>query len=313
MDPTRDSCYEMVTNAPVLPNREVFNTYGEKLGNADLLVRYGFAIDGNEWDRISWDLEELWDDVNEIDNQGTSSWPGRIERVTKYWVDIVEKWSDRWVELFSKSEFVYVNPVGRGVWTTEGGGNEGSMLCMNSDGKITHQMWLYCALLNLDDSSTGSRPEHHLIEDVIEAADLQLELEQEVGSGDDEVYEDVEQVIASRHRLGQGLASQKRGSSKMPAVTGVICKILSLCRAKKGQIGKQEGNLTETGQLGVLADVRHVGCTAHQTHTMLFTQGIPEDMTRTRLAISQAMSERSILDCCEANWSELERVSQFLT
>lgn len=40
---------EMVTNMVVAPGNEVFNTYGEGLGNAELLLRYGFTLaDGNE-------------------------------------------------------------------------------------------------------------------------------------------------------------------------------------------------------------------------------------------------------------------------
>lgn len=50
---------EMMANASVPPFTEVFNTYGEYLTNAQLLVRYGFALDGNDNDIISWGLREL--------------------------------------------------------------------------------------------------------------------------------------------------------------------------------------------------------------------------------------------------------------
>ncbi|KAI5121514.1 hypothetical protein M0805_006551 [Coniferiporia weirii] len=53
-----DTC-DMVTNAHVPPFVEVFNTYGEYLTNAQLLVRYGFVLDSNENDIISWDVETL--------------------------------------------------------------------------------------------------------------------------------------------------------------------------------------------------------------------------------------------------------------
>lgn len=55
---TPNTC-EMVTNAPVIPFGEVWNTYGETLTNAQLLVRYGFLLDSNENDIIAWDPRDL--------------------------------------------------------------------------------------------------------------------------------------------------------------------------------------------------------------------------------------------------------------
>jgi hypothetical protein len=45
----------MVSNAPVGAGEEVFNTYGDGLSNAQLLVRYGFALDGNEHDAVRFE------------------------------------------------------------------------------------------------------------------------------------------------------------------------------------------------------------------------------------------------------------------
>ena len=53
-----DTC-DMVTNAPIAGDCEVFNTYGEILTNAQLLARYGFTLDSNDNDVIAWDLEDL--------------------------------------------------------------------------------------------------------------------------------------------------------------------------------------------------------------------------------------------------------------
>ena len=53
-----DTC-DMVTNAPIAGDCEVFNTYGETLTNAQLLARYGFTLDSNDNDVIAWDLEDL--------------------------------------------------------------------------------------------------------------------------------------------------------------------------------------------------------------------------------------------------------------
>lgn len=35
---------QMVTNAVIHPEREVFNTYGESISNSELLINYGFQL-----------------------------------------------------------------------------------------------------------------------------------------------------------------------------------------------------------------------------------------------------------------------------
>lgn len=60
-----DSC-DMVTNAPIPPDAEVLNTYGETLTNAQLLARYGFVLDSNDNDVIAWDWEELCDFADDV-------------------------------------------------------------------------------------------------------------------------------------------------------------------------------------------------------------------------------------------------------
>ncbi|SCV68016.1 BQ2448_137 [Microbotryum intermedium] len=47
--------YELVSLLPIEPNEEIFNTYGD-FGNAQLVAMYGFLIDGNQFDRIHFDL-----------------------------------------------------------------------------------------------------------------------------------------------------------------------------------------------------------------------------------------------------------------
>lgn len=53
-----DTC-EMVANDFIDPFSEIYNTYGEELTNAQLLVRYGFTLDSNENDIISWNKTDL--------------------------------------------------------------------------------------------------------------------------------------------------------------------------------------------------------------------------------------------------------------
>ena len=49
----------MVSNTVIPPNSEVFNTYGETLTNAQLLNQYGFILDVNENDRLSWTFRDV--------------------------------------------------------------------------------------------------------------------------------------------------------------------------------------------------------------------------------------------------------------
>jgi len=55
----QDMYYEMVSNTYILSLTEVFNTYGDGLTNAQLLSQYGFILDMNDNDRISWTATEV--------------------------------------------------------------------------------------------------------------------------------------------------------------------------------------------------------------------------------------------------------------
>ncbi|KAG8977564.1 hypothetical protein FRB90_008768 [Tulasnella sp. 427] len=53
-----DTC-EIVTNSPVHPTSEVFNTYDSRASNAKLLAHYGFMLEANSNDVVSFDEAEL--------------------------------------------------------------------------------------------------------------------------------------------------------------------------------------------------------------------------------------------------------------
>ncbi|KAG8877300.1 hypothetical protein FRB98_006774 [Tulasnella sp. 332] len=53
-----DMC-EMVTNAPIKFGDEVFNCYDSGLPNAQLLCHYGFLLEGNSNDLVTWSLDEI--------------------------------------------------------------------------------------------------------------------------------------------------------------------------------------------------------------------------------------------------------------
>ncbi|KAK0203848.1 hypothetical protein DFS33DRAFT_1503531 [Desarmillaria ectypa] len=111
--------FEMVSNTHIPSHGEVFNTYGETLSNAQLLLRYGFILDVNDNDQVIWDIEELLADTP--------------EHIFDVWhsIDIpTETWQDR----FSESEIVHYYP-GKPVFN------------IDCDGRVSHYVWLFYALL----------------------------------------------------------------------------------------------------------------------------------------------------------------------
>ncbi|KAG8748430.1 hypothetical protein FRC10_005977 [Ceratobasidium sp. 414] len=57
--PTLEDTCDMVINAPVETGDEIFNTYDANLPNSALLAHYGFILEGNEFDYMSWDSTTL--------------------------------------------------------------------------------------------------------------------------------------------------------------------------------------------------------------------------------------------------------------
>ena len=119
----------MVSNTCIPPLTEVFNTYGEGLTNAQLLSQYGFILDMNDNDRVSWtatevlrilapgqytdrDLEEFLTDLRQA-----------VPLIPANHV------------LFEHSQLVYFNPL-----TID-------EFCLNSEGKISHHLWVLLLLV----------------------------------------------------------------------------------------------------------------------------------------------------------------------
>lgn len=109
----------MVSNMHIPSHGEVFNTYGETLSNAQLLLRYGFILDVNENDQVLWDIEELLEDTP--------------EHIIKAWhsIDIP---TETWRDCFSESGLVHYHP-GKPVFN------------IDCDGRVSHHVLLFYALL----------------------------------------------------------------------------------------------------------------------------------------------------------------------
>lgn len=178
-----DNTCEMVANAPVAPGAEIFNTYGASLANAELLVRYGFMLEANDNDRLTWTIEEIWDAAGAaFTDPHLGPWQGKIGH--SVFMEILRDWqNDRgWTD----SELVVESEL-------EDNRND---LYLTADGALSHKLWVATALASLQ--------QHHCVrKDVTQMRQLldsmartQIQLEQGQattargeGSDDSDAYE----------------------------------------------------------------------------------------------------------------------------
>lgn len=123
----------MVVNAAVAPDGEVFNTYGAKLTNAELLVRYAFMLDSNDNDILTWTIEEVWDAAR---SALTDVPPRRWDDDAGYAIcmEILRDW--QYDAGWGDSDLVI---------DTEPDENR-NPLYMTADGVLSHKLWLAIAL-----------------------------------------------------------------------------------------------------------------------------------------------------------------------
>ena len=121
--------YEMVSNICIPPLTEIFNTYGDGLTNAQLLSQYGFILDMNDNDRVSWTATE----VLHILAPGQYTDRDLEEFLTHLRQAVPLIPADH--VLFEHSQLVYCNPL-----TID-------EFCLNCEGQISHQLWILLLLL----------------------------------------------------------------------------------------------------------------------------------------------------------------------
>ena len=254
LDQDLDNCYEMVSNSPILPNSEVFNTYGDNLSNAQLLVRYGFVLDVNENDCLTWELKELSDFMDEfLLREAQNSSPTGLN-LTDLWEKICEYPSEVW-KRFSNSRLVYYHCVTIPGSTINGGG----CLSLNGDGKISHRLWIYCALSgclrNLQRSTgIGVEGEIAIIVDILgQLIDIQLELECEAESAIEGDDLDSTRVQSMERTTGTFSSLE----CPTPASVADIARtMMALCAARQESTGAEEAQSTSVQELGDILDVR---------------------------------------------------------
>ena len=194
----------MVSNTYIPPLTEVFNTYGDGLTNAQLLSQYGFVLDINDNDRISWTATEILHILA----------PGQyidrdLEEFLTQLRQAVPLIPTEHV-LFKDSQLVYFNPLTIDEY------------CLNSEGKISHHLWILLLLVACRAVRLDLGVNLRLL------LDLQVDLESLVSADDD----DDDEVVTS-----------PRTDSFDPELLGLLLEmsssIATLCFEHKHTSGKR--------------------------------------------------------------------------
>ncbi|PPQ63763.1 hypothetical protein CVT24_004272 [Panaeolus cyanescens] len=169
-DEQDDLYYEMVAKAAIPPHTEVFNTYGEHLSNAQLLNQYGFVLDMNENDRISWTLEDILSLIPGISSEGRLKVAVSLQK-------ILSEVSAGIRDLLRLSELLYWNDSPFDAFFVE------------SEGKCSFQLWIAVLYLVLQkEGPIGHNSERdQLYSRVYSILMLQLRLEGAYLSEEEEI------------------------------------------------------------------------------------------------------------------------------
>ncbi|KAF8582760.1 SET domain-containing protein [Ramaria rubella] len=159
-----DTC-EMVANLPIGPGEEVFNTYEKGLTNAQLLCQYGFILDGNENNTVTWSVDELIFDA------------AKPEKTFALWRELATEWTSQ--GKWDDSQLVYT-PCRDEV--DEDGVPKGSLgpcwqLDLNADGQISHELWLLVFAFVSADVDVGT---HEARTRAVQVARAQARIESEL-------------------------------------------------------------------------------------------------------------------------------------
>ncbi|EIM80783.1 SET domain-containing protein [Stereum hirsutum FP-91666 SS1] len=196
-----NSC-EMVVNAPISPYEEVFNTYGEKLTNAELLLRYGFTLDGNENDVVSWTVAQVWEACG-------CAGKGLDE---KHIIDVIRTWP---MHTGWEDSSLVVNTDIEG---------ETPPLHITADGAITHHLWTLCVLAACSPEWKG-KSIGDIVATLERVAEVQSLVEQMLDEGE---------CMASDSMAYEAVSAE--------ALRKVFATIVVLCRKRMGRIGGGMGS-----------------------------------------------------------------------
>ncbi|THU98897.1 SET domain-containing protein [Dendrothele bispora CBS 962.96] len=285
-----DNCYEMVSNCAIAPHSEVFNTYGETLSNAQLLVQYGFILDVNENDRITWSLEEVYQNVvqmlGEVDVLPTTL---TLDLIRALWSQAGKRSDVQFTG--GESELLYYCDSNWSTTLTNGNTDSSDTFCINSDGKVSRQLWIFCALFQvfvisskIHDSSFEADAQYRE-----EAAVVVLDLINQMITAQQRIEADMEIQNEEMELDDESPANSEIESENIRnLLSETASTILLLCHQRLSEIGPKDMDIS-TIDLGNMLD------------------DLPNDRPRTRLAITHIMTEMSILNTCIGTWSEFPR------
>ncbi|KAL4254844.1 SETD3/SETD6 methyltransferase [Abortiporus biennis] len=220
-DGEENTC-EMVSNVPIPPHSEIFNTYGDKLTNAQLLVRYGFMLDGNENDVVRFEVDEL--------PLPLSNGEEERRKFRMFYEEMIRSWS--WDAQWTESELVY-NP------------SSSMVLAINADAKVTHHLWVWCALVAI--GRNGKWEDDLSAEGALglmtELAEKVIYLEREIaggrtennGSGSED-NDDYGKAEAMEEDGADGEDGTGPGNSRT-VLADLVRTLAGLCRARSKQLG----------------------------------------------------------------------------
>ncbi|KAF8705418.1 hypothetical protein RHS03_05409, partial [Rhizoctonia solani] len=242
---------DMVMNAPVSTGDEIFNSYDTSLPNSTLLARYGFILEGNEHDYVSWDTTHL---------------PPSMQGCT---ASLLEELAGTWTEeLLNASSLVYDfrNPFGSSVHTdstlyVQGPAHRVPRYRINSDGLVTIELWVTAAVCSVKATSDN---------------DLGLISKSSLGrlATTQVAVENNEDVDLDPDNLATTLLQLR-----------ILANLLqNLCRSRLEGMYMPELSISECGDL---------------------LDSLPATMVRSRMAVSQALSERATLIACRDGWDDL--------
>ncbi|CAE7216471.1 unnamed protein product [Rhizoctonia solani] len=238
---------DMVMNAPISAGDEIFNSYDTNLPNSTLLAHYGFILEGNEHDYVTWDATRL---------------PPSIQSCT---CALLEELAGIWTEeLLNDTSLVYDhrNLPGTSVHADSTWQNPTEpRYRINSDGLVSVDLWTAAAVCSIEATSgkhLGLISKKYLKE----LARAQVAVENENANVTN--ISDLNTIWLQLRILAN--------------------LVQDLCRSRLEGMYSPELSISECGDL---------------------LENLPATMVRSRMAVAQALSERTTLIACRDGWGDI--------
>lgn len=202
-------CYEMVINTVVPPFSEVYNTYGETLSNAELLCQYGFVLEANENDTITWTVDEV------LDAALITPSPLRTSIVLA---------CSEYLEEFDFDDTQYL------IRNTDP--KEHRHHIVNADGQASIQLWVLLVIISARKVAIDARAMLPLLHE------LQIALEHQSSESDSKPEDNIARDDARDGDSMVGALVRSIGDSCLGTLASTYRLLVELCRVRKDSIGK---------------------------------------------------------------------------